>query len=59
MIFLFLFLDFSWFPACMAGPGVAAHPICLAFDGDGDGDVDLRDWMEWQNELASDFIGKP
>ena len=34
-----LFLD------CMLGPGVPPPAGCVPiFDGDGDGDVDLRDW---------------
>ena len=41
----------GWFAACMAGPGLEAHPSCQGwFDADVDGDVDLRDFAEWMNE---------
>ena len=35
--------DASQWPACLSGPGIAAETDCLAFDFDGDGDVDLAD----------------
>jgi hypothetical protein len=37
---------------CMSGPDVWAWPGCGGrFDADTDGDVDLRDWAEYQNGL--------
>lgn len=41
--------DFAWFEECMTGPGVPGGPVvvctgsCVAFDLDGDQDVDAKD----------------
>ena len=52
----------SWLPkliSCMDGPGVLPTaidgvriPPCLVFDWDGDFDVDLFDFAEFQNEVG-------
>ncbi len=44
--------DYSNFPACLTAPNVPySDPACLEFDFDDDGDVDARDFSEFQLNL--------
>lgn len=46
--------DFEQFSACMQGPGVTyENGPCLNWDFDGDNDVDLRDFAEFQVQYSS------
>ena len=46
--------DYSSFPACLTAPNVTySDPNCIEFDFDDDGDVDARDFAEFQLNLES------
>lgn len=41
--------DYAAFPSCLTAPGLPYFdPACLEFDFDDDGDVDVRDFVEFQ-----------
>ncbi len=44
--------DFAAFPGCTAGPGGGLGADCAAFDFDDDNDVDLSDFMGFQQAFA-------
>lgn len=39
--------DLQWVDQCAGGPGAPMQPLCVAFDFDQDGDVDLSDLAEF------------
>ena len=41
---------------CISGPGVSADPRCACFDNDGDSDVDLADFREFQQAFTGDQL---
>ncbi|NOT01054.1 MAG: hypothetical protein HOP29_10540 [Phycisphaerales bacterium] len=40
--------DFGTWAGCVTGPGGTASPVCMPFDFNDDGDVDLLDWSALQ-----------
>jgi len=51
--FWWLYYSFPTFCLCMTDPGAGAYVGCTdRWDFDDDGDVDLRDWAEYERMLA-------